>query len=196
VAIVKHPELATLERVARYHEGQSTQTRKVTDNVTTYLRVTAINCDPCGSQFLSVSVFASAQRSCSEECSAIRKRDYCSSESYYAKAKRLGVGYESGINWRSVVRHKGGDLTCYLCGDATDPSDGRIVQQDGKQAHYVAGSMHPSLEHVKPMSKGGNHYWDNVDLAHLSCNSSKGDEWDEIAAMSEESDQLAFFHDS
>lgn len=32
----------------------------------------------------------------------------------------------------------------------------------------------PSIDHIKPVSKGGTHTWDNVQLAHLSCNIRKG----------------------
>lgn len=31
-----------------------------------------------------------------------------------------------------------------------------------------------SVDHVAPVSKGGSHTWDNVQLAHLICNSRKG----------------------
>lgn len=35
-----------------------------------------------------------------------------------------------------------------------------------------------SMDHVKPLSKGGFHTWDNVQLAHLKCNKIKGNrEW-------------------
>ena len=40
---------------------------------------------------------------------------------------------------------------------------------------FVVGAMYPSIDHVKPISKGGLHEWGNVQLAHFSCNSKKGD---------------------
>lgn len=39
----------------------------------------------------------------------------------------------------------------------------------------------PSIDHVIPLSRGGIHDPDNVQLAHLSCNSSKGDRLEESA---------------
>ncbi len=33
---------------------------------------------------------------------------------------------------------------------------------------------HASLDHIIPVSKGGTHTWDNVQLAHGSCNVQKG----------------------
>lgn len=32
----------------------------------------------------------------------------------------------------------------------------------------------PSIDHIKPVSKGGTHTWDNVQLAHRICNIKKG----------------------
>lgn len=52
---------------------------------------------------------------------------------------------------------------CQLCGHPVDPS---------------LGDRHPmmrSLDHVIPISKGGNHEPSNVQLAHLVCNMRKGD---------------------
>jgi len=34
--------------------------------------------------------------------------------------------------------------------------------------------MSASLDHVQPLSKGGSHTWENLQLAHLTCNVSKG----------------------
>lgn len=33
---------------------------------------------------------------------------------------------------------------------------------------------HASIDHRLPLSKGGDHIWDNVQLAHRKCNSEKG----------------------
>lgn len=32
-----------------------------------------------------------------------------------------------------------------------------------------------TLDHIIPLSKGGTHTWDNVQLAHMSCNAGKCD---------------------
>jgi hypothetical protein len=51
---------------------------------------------------------------------------------------------------------------CQLCGDPVDAA----------VAWPAAGS--PSLDHIEPLSKGGTHELDNVQLAHLGCNIRKG----------------------
>lgn len=40
---------------------------------------------------------------------------------------------------------------------------GKFVEQKDK-----------SIDHIRPLSKGGTHTWDNVQLAHLKCNIKKG----------------------
>ena len=56
---------------------------------------------------------------------------------------------------------------CYLCGDVCDWS---AVDAEGN-----ALNEYPSIDHVRPISKGGTHTWDNVKLAHRGCNTAKRD---------------------
>lgn len=60
---------------------------------------------------------------------------------------------------------------CQLCGELTDPTDFEI-REDGT---IVAGDKYPSIDHVIPLSKGGQHSWDNVQVACRFCNSIKSD---------------------
>lgn len=78
---------------------------------------------------------------------------------------------------------KGGDWTinleelferdhglCYLCNRECDWSDYEI--RDGA---FIAGNNYPSIDHVVPLAKGGQHKWENVRLACRLCNSLKRD---------------------
>jgi HNH endonuclease len=49
---------------------------------------------------------------------------------------------------------------CHLCGEQTNPSD----------PANISGSKLPSIDHIEPVSKGGNGYPSNLKTAHLSCN--------------------------
>jgi 5-methylcytosine-specific restriction endonuclease McrA len=60
---------------------------------------------------------------------------------------------------------------CYLCGKACDWAD--KIEIDGT---IICGNRYPSIDHVRPLSKGGLHSWDNVKLAHRICNSLKNDQ--------------------
>ena len=64
------------------------------------------------------------------------------------------------------MRDKG---ICYICGGMCDWDD-----HSYKNNHFVSGQTYPTIDHVKPLAKGGKHSWDNVRLAHFVCNSAKG----------------------
>lgn len=53
----------------------------------------------------------------------------------------------------------------WLCGLCVTPVDPDCAWPD---------PMSPSLDHIIPLSKGGTHIHENVQLAHLTCNVSKG----------------------
>lgn len=58
---------------------------------------------------------------------------------------------------------------CQICGGKVDWNDYKFV--NGKKT--VLGN-YPSVDHIVPLSLGGTHSWENVQLAHICCNSSKG----------------------
>ncbi|WP_373781006.1 HNH endonuclease [Jeotgalibaca porci] len=61
------------------------------------------------------------------------------------------------------------DGVCYLCGKKCDFND-KVITEEG---YTIVGKTYPSIEHVTPISKGGLHSWDNVNLAHHYCNTLK-----------------------
>ena len=58
---------------------------------------------------------------------------------------------------------------CNICGEKVDVGD-YIIDKDRT---FIAGNHYPSVDHIRPVSKGGAHTWDNVQLAHRHCNSTK-----------------------
>ena len=83
-----------------------------------------------------------------------------------ARAKVRGVKYEKGITLDKVIKRDKG--ICQICGKPVD-YDSR--SENGKGM----GKLYPTIDHIIPLSKGGAHTWENVQLAHLMCNSLKGD---------------------
>lgn len=57
---------------------------------------------------------------------------------------------------------------CYLCGNKCNMED--YIIRDNV---FIAGDWYPSIDHVVPLVKGGEHAWNNVKLAHRICNSKK-----------------------
>lgn len=112
-------------------------------------------CKECGKHF---STFKSNQVFCSDNC--------CNKYGYRQKEiiRRNKIVSNGRVDWdisiKRLLKRDGRD--CYICkhpmkfnADTNDP-------------------FYPSIEHVKPISKGGTHTWDNVKLAHRKCNWEKG----------------------
>ena len=59
---------------------------------------------------------------------------------------------------------------CSLCGGRCDLEDYTV-----REGVFIAGDWYPSVDHIKPISKGGLHSWGNVQLAHRRCNTLKSD---------------------
>lgn len=60
--------------------------------------------------------------------------------------------------------------------------DRGICQICGKELDFDGdpnGDDYPSIDHIRPLAKGGLHEWGNVQLACRRCNSMKRDEWDD-----------------
>lgn len=82
-----------------------------------------------------------------------------------SKAKSNGeVDYSITLT-KLIERDKG---VCQLCGRKVDETDYVYVNDN-----FIAGNNYPSIDHIVPLSKGGVHQWDNVQLAHRICNSIK-----------------------
>ena len=88
----------------------------------------------------------------------------------YQRALRRGVEKQGDkdITLKKLYdRDKG---ICKLCGIKCDWTDIKINDNNS-----IVGGAYPSIDHIKPISRGGSHTWDNVQLAHHRCNSIKKD---------------------
>jgi len=120
-------------------------------------------CRNCGKEFWTE--YKKSKVFCSGHCQ----------DAYAREVKRLrkhrldGKIIDSDITLMKLsVRDDG---ICRLCGLPVDWSD-YIVDENGT---FIAGKNYPSVDHIYPISRGGLHAWDNVQLAHFSCNSFKSD---------------------
>lgn len=105
---------------------------------------------------------------CSAECRDQKKRltkhlGRKGDRNHRQRARKFGCTYERGITLRKVVDRFG--LTCSLCGEPCD-------WNDHSWSEYC-GPLYPSIDHIVPLCKGGNHDWSNVQVAHIICNSKK-----------------------
>lgn len=79
-----------------------------------------------------------------------------------------GAEQDKDITLKKVYAKDNG--VCYLCGVVCNWNDYKTINNS-----FVVGKTYPTIEHVKPLSKGGTHTWGNVRLACHFCNSVKSD---------------------
>lgn len=115
-------------------------------------------CKRCGKEFFTLIDTALY---CSSKCKTKMKPH---NSGYRNRARHYGVYYDSTISLKKVIERD--HNICQICGkpcDATDTSWGS------------SGPMYPSIDHITAFANGGTHTWDNVQLAHIICNSYKRD---------------------
>lgn len=126
-------------------------------------------CKECGSTFHSVSTTALY---CSDRCRRRRQNRRKSSFTsdnfrhyYHVKyGDEYRKHYDPSITLKKLYERDGG--ICQICGEPCDWDD---------MEWGCHGPTYPSLDHIIPRSKGGDHKWENVQLAHCICNSRKRD---------------------
>lgn len=117
-------------------------------------------CKVCGGLFLSSN---HRQYTCGGECT----RKLANRKDRRLRYKTVTV--DRDITLEELYRRDKG--VCHLCGELCD-WDNITEREDGVK---IAGDWYPSIDHVKPLAKGGLHSWDNVRLAHRICNYLKSD---------------------
>ena len=118
-------------------------------------------CKNCGTEYCIETTGYNSKQYCSEKCMkrwAMRiKND--------RRIRRMKTRqHDTDITLELLFKKDDG--VCYLCGKQCDWND---VDADGN-----AQGNYPSIDHVRPLSKGGTHTWNNVRLACRSCNNAKG----------------------
>lgn len=121
-------------------------------------------CIECGKQFKANTL---KEKICSDECKRKRK-NRMHDVNRREKLKENGkVDYSISLT-KLIKKDKG---VCRLCGYKVNPKDYEV-----RDNAFIAKDMYPSIDHIVPVSKGGTHTWDNVQLAHRYCNTIKNDE--------------------
>lgn len=104
------------------------------------------------------------QRFCSKKC---ERRHSWKKNDPARRAKKCDAIIDKDITLIEVAKRDSN--ICYLCGEKVDWNNYKIIH--GKKCTL---SRYPSIDHVVALHNGGKHSWDNVRLAHIGCNASKG----------------------
>ena len=126
-------------------------------------------CPSCGAVFHSEY---DTKKYCSDTCKKREDGRRNNTSSHRKRARIHGVEYEPGITLEKLIERDGN--ICQICGEPCDINDKRYGQ---------IGPLYPSRDHIIPIAKGGSHTWDNVQLAHMMCNSKKRDLLDYTAKV-------------
>lgn len=118
-------------------------------------------CKCCGKEFYSQY---SSKLYCSDKCKRKRKRKG-ENKSIRRRCRGYGVFYDNTITNDAVFMRDG--YICQICGKPCDTTD---------KSWGSCGPMSPSVDHIIPLVSGGTHTWDNVQCAHVICNSYKRDQ--------------------
>ena len=99
------------------------------------------------------------QKFCSKRCGLSAK---CANRRAMRSSVHTDIGETDQILLRDLyLKYQG---VCQLCHQTVPPVDEHKAYRD-----------RASIDHIIPLSKGGTHTHDNVQLAHLGCNSRKHD---------------------
>lgn len=90
-------------------------------------------------------------------------------------------GFDSSISSEKLFKRDNG--ICYICKCKCNYDDYHTRGET-----IIVGDTFPTIEHVIPISKGGTHTWDNVMLACMRCNTTKGTQM-----INKSEEQLNFF---
>lgn len=121
---------------------------------TTDLITVEESCRYCGAIFSFERDAANAGAMyCSDEC-----RKLARTQRSRLRQAKVAAPF---IDWRQLAERDG--WRCGLCGEPVDPDA------------PVRSPQSPSVDHIVALANGGEHAWDNVQLAHLGCNAAKRD---------------------
>ena len=114
-------------------------------------------CKECGESF--TTTYENQRKTfCSNECSGKHGRR----NAKHRRRARMKEQYVESVSLLKICKRD--NYVCQLCNQSVD------MTQLGT-SHYLA----PSLDHIIPLSKGGEHSYANSQLAHHYCNSIKKD---------------------
>lgn len=112
-------------------------------------------CIVCEKEFETIRDDA---KTCSKKCNAAWSR--IDRNKRYRHLKEIGQ-FDASVTLQNVYDKYDG--ICQICG--------KKLSFDC----YCNGKDYPSIYHIKPISKGGSHTWDNVQLLCRNCNDKKSD---------------------
>lgn len=125
-------------------------------------------CKYCGNKFIT-EFGKSGIEYCSDKCRRKMNNKLSYRKDEREKVMRRNGKYDNTITLSKLYKKSNG--ICSICGNMCDYND----YKETEEGYFISGKNYPSIDHIIPVTKGGTHTWDNVQLAHMICNSLKRD---------------------
>lgn len=123
-------------------------------------------CKVCGGIFIADNL---SQVCCSKECMRKNKNRRTGLDRRIKNKEQI----DKDITLDKLIKRDKG--ICQICGKPIDEEDCYYTEE----GYFIVGNNYPSIDHIKPLAKDGVHTWDNIQLAHMICNSIKKDNYNE-----------------
>ena len=120
-------------------------------------------CKYCGKEFQLE--YKKSKRYCSDDCRRKQERHI---KHLYGKKRLQNKVVDSDITLAKLIERD--NHICALCGGKVELDDFTLDDN----GNFIVGNNYPSIDHIIPLSLGGVHSWDNVQLTHFICNRLKG----------------------
>ena len=146
------------EKEAKKQERERQKAKTFWDQKFQQISFKIHQCEECGTY-----IVGGRGRYCSESCR--RKHTNRKHDKRLERAEHI----DKTITLKKLYKRDQG--VCWICGKKCDYND--YVKDD--KGNVIVGANYPSIDHAYPLSRGGNHEWANVKLAHCYCNTLKSD---------------------
>ena len=145
----------------RAEQKKAAEENKIAKEIDRLQRTRVVICEECGRVFTTLR---KGQSCCSPECGKKRQNRISShrKDSRIKPEQRI----DKNITAKKLYERDGG--VCWICGGMCDLND--YTKRNGT---IICGENYPSIDHVIPVCDGGRDAWDNVRLAHRSCNTKR-----------------------
>ena len=115
-------------------------------------------CEVCGKMFI-------AHYPTTKYCSKV-----CARKNNRTRHRYKEITIDRGITLPKLAKRDHNQ--CQICGLFVDWNDYIKTNKT-----VICGEMYPSIDHIRPLSLGGVHSWQNVQLAHRKCNTGKSNKY-------------------
>ena len=148
---------AELEK--QWAEARAEKEKKKQKNIDYWLNYEAEHiCEECSEKFI-------AHYPTAKYCS-----NACQQKKFRKRRRYRGITIDSDISLFKLAERDHNQ--CQICGLFVNWDDFKETDTT-----IICGDMYPSIDHILPISKGGLHSWDNIQLAHRICNTRKGNRY-------------------